>query len=48
MQITITDCNLRRQWNEVPIAFEMYGIERHVLAPTHVQIDLVGPQPGCE
>jgi hypothetical protein len=34
MQITITDCDLRGRWNEVPITFEMYGIERHVLAPT--------------
>lgn len=48
MQITITDCDLRGRWNEVPITFETYGIERHVLAPTNVQIDLVGPQPGCE
>jgi hypothetical protein len=36
MQITITDCDLRGQRNEVPITFEMYGIERHVLAPTNV------------
>ncbi len=48
MQITITDCDLHGQWNEVPITFEMYGIERHVLAPTNVQISLVGPEPGCE
>ena len=48
MQVTITNCELYGQWNEVPITFEMYGIERHVLAPTNVQIDMVGPQPGCE
>jgi hypothetical protein len=48
MQITVTDCDLHGKWNGVPITFEMYGIERHVLAPTNVQIDLVGPQPGCE
>jgi hypothetical protein len=47
MQVTITDCDLYGTWNEVPIAFEIYGIDRHVLAPTTVQIDLVGPQPGC-
>jgi hypothetical protein len=48
MQITITDCDLYGRWNEVPITFDMYGIERHVVAPTNVQIDMVGPQPGCQ
>jgi hypothetical protein len=47
MQVTITDCELHGRWNEVPITFEMYGIERHVSAPTNVQIDLVGNQPNC-
>lgn len=48
MQVTVTDCDLSGRWNEVLITFEMYGIERHVFAPTNVEIDLVGPQPGCE
>jgi hypothetical protein len=48
MQVTITDCQLYGRWNAVPVTFEMYGIERHVLAPTNVQIDMIGPQPGCE
>ena len=47
MQVTVTKC-WSSQWNQVPITFEMYGIERHVLAPTNVQVDLVGPQPDCE
>ena len=47
MQVTITDCDLSGRWNEIPVTFELYGIERHVLAPTNVQIDLVGHQPGC-
>jgi hypothetical protein len=48
MQVTITDCDLYGTWNGVPIEFEMYGIDRHVVAPTNVQIELIGPQPGCE
>jgi hypothetical protein len=41
MEVTVASCVSGVRWNQVPITFEMYGIERHVLAPTNVQIDLV-------
>ena len=41
MEVTVTSCMSGVRWNQIPITFEMYGIERHVLAPTNVQIDLV-------
>jgi len=50
MRVTITSCmdqgSLTR-WNTVPVSFTMFGIHRDVLAPTNVQIDLVGTQPSC-
>jgi hypothetical protein len=48
MQITVTDCDMHGRWNEVPIPFEMYGIGKACPSPTNVQIDMVGPQRGCE
>jgi hypothetical protein len=41
MEVTVASCMSGVRWNEIPISFEMYGIERHVFAPTNVQIDLV-------
>lgn len=50
MRVTITSCMDRgslTRWNSVPVSFTMFGIHRDVLAPTNVQIDLVGTQPNC-
>jgi hypothetical protein len=41
MEVTVASCMSGVRWNEIPLTFEMYGIERHVFAPTNVQIDLV-------
>lgn len=48
MQVTVTSCEVTSaQWNGIPLTFEMYGIERHVVAPTNVQIDLIRPHEDC-
>jgi hypothetical protein len=47
MEVTVTRCMSGVSWNHLPITFEMYGIERHVDAPTDVQIDLVRSE-GCD
>lgn len=41
MEATVASCTSGVRWNEIPLTFEMYGIERHVDAPMNVQIDLV-------
>jgi len=41
MEVTVASCMSGVRWNQIPLTFEMYGIERHVFAPTNVQIDLV-------
>jgi hypothetical protein len=41
MEVTVASCMSGVRWNGIPLTFEMYGIERHVIAPTNVQIDLV-------
>ena len=41
MEVTVASCMSGVRWSGIPLTFEMYGIERHVLAPTNVQIDLV-------
>jgi hypothetical protein len=48
MQVTVTSCEVTSaRWNGIPLTFELYGIERHVDAPSNVQFDLVGPQEDC-
>jgi hypothetical protein len=50
MRVTVTSCleqGALVQWNSIPVAFSVYGIHRHVIAPINVQIDLVGTQPSC-
>ena len=50
VRVTVTHCagvGALTQWNQLPITFSVYGIERHVLAPTNVQINLLGTEPGC-
>jgi hypothetical protein len=50
MRVTVTSCMDRgavTRWNSIPVSFTMFGIHRHVLAPTNVQINLVGTQPHC-
>ncbi len=47
MRVTLTKCWSDVKWNKVPVTFTVYGIERHVVAPMNVQIDLVGSKPDC-
>ena len=47
MRVTLTKCWSDVKWNRIPVTFTEYGIERHVVAPMNVQIDLVGTQTGC-
>jgi hypothetical protein len=47
MEVTVASCMSGVSSNGIPITFKMYGIERYVLAPTNVQIELVRSQ-GCD
>jgi hypothetical protein len=47
MQVTLASCVTGVRWNQVPVTFEVLGIERHVFAPLNTQIDLVGPASNC-
>ena len=50
MRVTVTSCleqGYDARWNSVPVSFTMFGIHRHVVATTNVQIDLIGTQPNC-
>jgi hypothetical protein len=44
MEMTVASCMSGVSSNAISITFEMYGIERHVVAPTNVQIELVRSQ----
>lgn len=44
MEMTVSRCMSGVSSNAIPLTFEMYGIERHVVAPTNVQIELVRSQ----
>ena len=48
MEVRVASCTSGVRWNEIPITFEMYGIERHISALTNVQIDLVQSQQACD
>ena len=45
MEMTMPICHSGVSSNGT-ITFEMYGIERHVVAPTNVQIELIR-SPNC-
>ncbi len=50
MGVTITSCmedGATAKWNAIPVTFTVYGIERDVVAPMNVQIDLVGSETDC-
>jgi hypothetical protein len=50
MRVTITSCmedGATVKWNTIPVTFTVYGIERHVVSPMNVQIDLVGSKTDC-
>jgi hypothetical protein len=47
MRVTLTKCWSSVKWNAIPVTFTVYGIERHVIAPMNVQIDLVGSKTVC-
>lgn len=50
MQVRVSRCmdqGALTRWNDVPVTFKVFGIERHVFAQMNVQIDLVGTQPDC-
>ena len=44
MEVTVASCMSGVSSNGIAITFKMYGIERHVVAPTNVQIELVRSQ----
>ena len=44
MEVTLTRCMSGVSSNAIPVTFDMYGIERHVVAPANVQIELVRSQ----
>jgi hypothetical protein len=44
MEVTVARCMSGVSWNAIPITFDMYGIEKHVVAPANVQIELVRSQ----
>jgi hypothetical protein len=46
MRVTVTKC-WSVKWNAIPVTFTVYGIERHVIAPMNVQIDLVASKTDC-
>ncbi len=47
MRVTVTTKCWFPKWNAIPVTFTVYGIERDVVAPMNVQIDLVGSETDC-
>jgi hypothetical protein len=50
MQVRVSRCmdqGALTRWNDVPVTYKVFGIERHIFAQMNVQIDLVGTQSDC-